>query len=55
MFNFCAVMQLVNFSNIKCDIPELKGDNYRKILKRKKNVYEKTIKSKPGGDITKIT
>ena len=27
----------------------------RKILKRKKNVYEKTIKSKLDGDITKIT
>ena len=29
MFNFCAVMQPVNFSNIKCDSPELKGDNYK--------------------------
>ena len=29
MFNFCAIMQLTNFSNIKCDIPELKGDNYK--------------------------
>ena len=29
MFNFCAVMQPANFSNIKCDIPELKGDNYK--------------------------
>ena len=29
MFNFCAVMQLKNFSNIKCDILELKGDNYK--------------------------
>ena len=48
-------MQPANFSNIKCDIPELKEDNYKKILKRKKNVYEKTIKSKPNGDITKIT
>ena len=27
--NFCAVMQSTNFSNIKCDIPELKGDNYK--------------------------
>ena len=29
MFNFCVVMQLANFSNIKYDIPELKGDNYK--------------------------
>ena len=29
MFNFCAAMQPANFSNIKCDIPELKGDNYK--------------------------
>ena len=29
MFNFYAVMQLANFSNIKCDIPELKGDDYK--------------------------
>ena len=29
MFNFCAAIQLANFSNIKCDIPELKGDNYK--------------------------
>ena len=29
MFNFYAVMQPTNFSNIKCDIPELKGDNYK--------------------------
>ncbi|KAL6350414.1 hypothetical protein AAG906_004365 [Vitis piasezkii] len=29
MFNFCAVMQPVNFSNIKCDISVLKGDNYK--------------------------
>ena len=28
MFIFYAVMQLVNFSNIKCDILKLKGDNY---------------------------
>ena len=29
MFNFCAVMQPANFSNIKCDISALKGDNYK--------------------------
>ena len=29
MFNFCAVMQPANVSNIKCDILELKGDNYK--------------------------
>ena len=29
MFNFCAVMQPANFSNIKCDIPKLKCDNYK--------------------------
>ena len=29
MFNFCAVLQPVNFFNIKCDIPELKGGNYK--------------------------
>ena len=29
MFNFCVVMQLANFSNIKYDIPKLKGDNYK--------------------------
>ena len=29
MFNFCVVMQPTNFSNIKCNIPELKGDNYK--------------------------
>ena len=29
MFNFYPVMQLVNFSNIKCDILELKGDSYK--------------------------
>ena len=29
MFNFCAAIQLANFSNIKCDIPKLKGDNYK--------------------------
>ena len=29
MFNFCAVMQPTNFSNIKCDIPQLKCDKYK--------------------------
>ena len=29
MFNFYVVMQLANFSYIRCDIPELKGDNYK--------------------------
>ena len=29
IFNFCAVMQLANFFNIKCVILELKGDNYK--------------------------
>ena len=29
MFNFCAAMQPANFSNIKCDILALKGDNYK--------------------------
>ena len=29
MFNFCAVMQPANFSNTKCDIPELKVNNYK--------------------------
>ena len=29
MFNIYAVMQPVNFSDIRCDIPELKGDNYK--------------------------
>ena len=29
MFNFCAVMQPVNFFNMKCDIPELKCGNYK--------------------------
>ena len=29
MLNFYAVMQPANFSNIKCDIPELKCDNYK--------------------------
>ena len=29
MFDFCAVMQPANFYNIKCDILELKGDNYK--------------------------
>ena len=28
MFIFYAVMQLVNFSDINCDILKLKGDNY---------------------------
>ena len=28
MFNFFAIMQPANFSNIKCDIPKLKCDNY---------------------------
>ena len=26
---FCVVMQLANFSNIKCDIAALKGDDYK--------------------------
>ena len=26
---FYATIQPVNFSNIRCDIPELKGDNYK--------------------------
>ena len=29
MFNFYVVMQPANFSYIRCDIPELKGDNYK--------------------------
>ena len=29
MFDFCAVMQPANFYNIKCDILELKCDNYK--------------------------
>ena len=29
MFNFYAIMQPVNFFNIRCDILELKGDNYK--------------------------
>ena len=30
MYDFIyAVIQLVNFSDIRCDIPELKGDNYK--------------------------
>ena len=29
MFDFCTIMQPANFSNIKCDIPELKGDDYK--------------------------
>ena len=29
MFIFCAVMQLANFSDIKCDIPKLQSDNYK--------------------------
>ena len=29
MFNFYAIMQPVNFSDIRCDILELKGDNYK--------------------------
>ena len=27
--NFCAVIQPVNCSDIKCEIPELNGDNYK--------------------------
>ena len=27
--NFKAVMQPANYSDIKCDIPELRGDNYK--------------------------
>ena len=34
MFNFCAIMQPANFSNITCDIPELKCDNYKVWNKR---------------------
>ena len=29
IFNFDAVVQPANFSEIRCDIPELKGDNYK--------------------------
>ena len=29
MFNFYAVMQTANFSDVKCDIPKLKGENYK--------------------------
>ena len=29
MFNFYVVMQPANFSYIRCDIPKLKGDNYK--------------------------
>ena len=29
MFNFYVVMQPTNFSNIRCDILELKDDNYK--------------------------
>ena len=29
MFNFYAIMQPVNFFDIRCDILELKGDNYK--------------------------
>ena len=34
MFNFYAVMQPANFSDIRCDILELKGDNYKVWKKR---------------------
>ena len=29
IFIFYAVVQPANFSEIRCDIPELKGDNYK--------------------------
>ena len=31
---FYAVIQSANFSDIKCDIPELKGDNYKVWIER---------------------
>lgn len=34
IFNFDAVVQPANFFEIRCDIPELKGDNYKVWKKR---------------------